>query len=160
MSTLVNTWACEMCGITLENALKEHFPVLYDPNIISDKRYFQAKARQYRWERTQKKPKKTCSKSCGFNYTSWQRTSDPKASYIKEKFDCDYCGNGSVGGRLIIKGKKTRFYVCRRCHRKRLTVELRRQWEIFNREYRNQYARNRREKYGTRPTQQSPAHSG
>jgi len=139
MSTLVNTWSCVMCGVTLENAVKSEFSVLKlsVDDIIDDG--LDKRINQYRWERTQKHPKKTCSRSCGFNYTSWMRTGDPKKSYIKDDFVCDCCGKRSSGGRLLVNGNKSRFSLCRRCHRKRITIEARRLWEIFNREHRLAY---------------------
>ena len=132
-----------MCGCSIDDYLRDRYPALYNSKILTNLSYFQAKATHYIWERTQKKPKKTCCKSCGSNYTSWLRTQDPKRSYIKESFECDCCGKPTRGGRLIMRGngsfKRNCFKLCRACHRKKITTDMRRIWEILNREKRSLY---------------------
>lgn len=138
-------WRCQMCNITLDEALAKHFPVLYQNNVVgASKEYYQQKADQYKWERTQKKPKDTCSWDCGQNFKAWRRTGEPKASYYSFPVECDCCGRGSTRGRVIKQRKKTvtkDFYLCIRCWRKKEIREGRRLWEIFNRRHRVAYAR-------------------
>jgi|WetSurSiteA1Bulk_404760.scaffolds.fasta_scaffold45636_2 hypothetical protein len=132
------SWSCVMCGIGLNEAVGQEFNVLKmtPDEIVND--LGDERKKQYIWERTQKNPKKTCSKSCGSNYTSWLRTQEPKRSYIREDFKCDCCGKASHGGRLLINHVRN-YKVCRSCHRKNIITEGRRMWEIFNKKYRIEY---------------------
>lgn len=138
-------WRCQICNITLDEAIEEKFgPLSTDTEVYLDDALLEKKKNRYRWERTQKHGKKTCSKACGWNYTSWSRTRDPKSSYTKKVFTCFCCGDLKEGGRVIKdrRGKKTtNLHICRTCHRKRLTRELRSLWEIFNKEHRRAYER-------------------
>lgn len=143
-------WRCKMCNITLDEACRTLFPVLYNHNTVSNTEYFETKRKHYVWERTQRKPKDTCSWDCGQNYKAWRRTGEPKASYYAGQHDCDCCGGGSTRGRVIKQTKKTvvhDFFLCIKCWRRKEIREGRRLWEIFNREHRVAYARAWRHKH-------------
>lgn len=135
------TWRCLMCGISLEKAVKQEFNPLEMSvdDYLDDK--LDNRINQYRWDRQCKHPKQTCSKSCGYNLSSHKRTLEPKSSYVKESFKCDCCGTLSDGGRLLVSGTKSRFRVCRACHRRKITNELRRLWEVYNKDHRLKYQR-------------------
>lgn len=134
-----------MCGIGLMEAVKEiNDPLTMDADAYLNDDFTQSK--HYVWERTCVRPKKTCSKACGYNYSSWLRTQDPKSSYTKKIFDCFKCGKTSEGGRVVISGKYKK-YICRHCARKQTTSDLRHLWEVFNLEHRQAYAKEYRRKH-------------
>lgn len=136
----MNDWHCEMCGLSLDEACREKYPMLFDRNTLTVKDYYQWRMNIYIRDRTRKSPKRTCSKSCGYNLSAWSRNLDSKKSYIKGRIDCLVCGRSRIGGRIIIRGEES-LQICRGCHRTRLTRELRKLWEITNHSDRLDYQR-------------------
>lgn len=131
-------WRCKMCNITLDQAVEKQFSFLkLTADEIVDENLDQRK-RQYRWERTQKKPKATCSWECGMNYKAWNINQDPKGSYYQTPARCDCCRKQSTRGR-ILKKQQGEIKICFICWRKKIINDARLLWEIFNHDHRLAY---------------------
>jgi predicted CXXCH cytochrome family protein len=141
-------WHCAMCGINLEEACHKRFPELYTMNTVTATDYYEAKQEAYIHERTQERPNLTCSRTCGYAYKSWKSTLDSKRTYLVDPFTCDKCHEPATGGRLLKNGNRD-YQVCRKCHRKYFTNELRAIWQTTHREQRREYMKAYREKHAT-----------
>lgn len=137
-------WSCIMCGISLDDAVKRlSDPLSMTPDeIIDGMGREDERIKQYVWQRTQSRPKKTCSKICGFNYASHLKSLDPIHTYTNKSISCPLCNQKRDGGRLhVVSGKRA--WICRPCHRKFLTKNLQSMWEELHRDERNEYKRKR-----------------
>lgn len=134
------SWSCEMCGRTLEESLQAKYPMLYQKNVVTASQYYERKREIYIRDRTRKCPKKTCCRSCGYNFSAWLRNQDSKKTYFRDSFTCLICRKNKTGGRVLKRGSES-VMICRGCHRVRLTNDLRREWEILNHDNRLDYQR-------------------
>jgi len=137
-------WHCVMCGISLDEAVSQEYNVLtMDEDKFLDENFdLESSKKHFRWERTQKNFKPTCSWDCGQNLKAWRRTGEPKSSYFNKDINCDCCGKPTTRGRVVKQRRDkgyTDFHICISCHRKKEIREGRRMWEVLNREYRVKY---------------------